>query len=377
MWSDNSAHSEFATRPFLLLAEANHYRAHKPVAAVSIPDTASIASHNVKPRPGRACDLCRRRKTKCDGPSAPDNTCSNCVQNNQSCTYLCAYMRILLSFHVSHPSLAKPLAQEVRQKRSSHSSLFARFYLKPTLAPQLCLWPRRPSGEDASTTQESAYHTNLSSPPPSEPNRPVTQLRPEFDFTQHLGPPIVKDSWKSDAEPSISAPRPLVKRENNPTSLNPLDHSLKSHRKSSDSQQGDLLSSDDEDPPFECAKRRLDTPVHSDDEIDKEDGDAGVDRGSRLYGKSADIHLVGPTVFWKYLHIKEVTPPDPQPEAHPPDPGTFPKVRRPIYWGPPFPVSNHPALLPCGHLTPVDPPVGTGMGRCPFDNPRPLSFRQR
>jgi hypothetical protein len=191
---------------------------------------------------------------------------------------------------------------------------------------------------------------NLLSPPPSEPDRPVTQLRPEVDLTQYLGPPIVRDSWKSDAQPSTPAPRPFVKRGNHPTSLNPLDHSLKAQRKSSDPQSGDPLSSDDEDPPFECAKRKLNTPEHSDGEKEKDDGDTGVDRGSRLYGKSADIHLVGPTVFWKYLHMKEVAPSDPQPEAHPPDPGTFPKVRRPIYWGPPFPVSNHPSILPYANM---------------------------
>jgi len=38
-------------------------------------------------------------------------------------------MRFLLSFRVSHLPLAKPLAQEVHQKRSSPSFLFARFWL--------------------------------------------------------------------------------------------------------------------------------------------------------------------------------------------------------------------------------------------------------
>ena len=121
MWSDSPAHCEFTAGPSRLPAEANRYRVRKPAAAVSILNTASIASNNVKLRRERACDLCRRRKTKCDGPSAPDNVCSHCVQNNQPCTYLCAYMRILLSLHVSHPPLAKPLAQEVHQKRMSPS----------------------------------------------------------------------------------------------------------------------------------------------------------------------------------------------------------------------------------------------------------------
>lgn len=252
----------------------------------------------------------------------------------------------LYAFPAIFPCLSSPLS-EASRPRGPPKAFVPFILICPILAyvTQLCLWPRRPSGEDASTTQESAYHTNPLTPPPSEPDRPITQLRPEVDLTKHLGPPIIKDSWKSDEQPSTPAPRPLAKKENHPTSLNPLDHSLKAQRKSSDIQPEDFLSSDDEDPPFECAKRRLNTPVHSDDEMDKNDGDTGVDPGTRLYGKSADIHLVGPTVFWKCLHIKEVTPPDLQPEAHPPDPGTFPKVRRPTYWGPPFPVSNHPSIL--------------------------------
>jgi len=351
MRSDSPVHSELTARPPRPPAETNHNRAHNLLAAASIPDMASIADNNVRPRPERACDLCRRRKTKCDGSSAPDNICSNCAQNNQYCTYLCAYMHTLLSFHVLRLPLAKPLVREVHQRRSS--SPFSLFATPSIIAYtvsllQLCLWPRGPSGEGGSTAQAGAYHTSLLAPRPSELECPITQLRPEVDFTQHLGPPIVRDSWRVDAQLSISAPRPPVKKKkSHPTSLNPLDHSVKAQRKSLDAEPGDTLSSDDEDPPFECAKRKLNlpTPGHSDDETEKDCGDTGADRGTRLYGKSADIHLVGPTMFWKCQHIMDVTPPDPQPEAHPPDPGTFPKIRRPIYWGPPFPVSDHLAIL--------------------------------
>ena len=143
MWSDNPAHSEFTARPSRLPTVSNHYRIHNTPATGSFTDTASIASNNVRPRPERACDLCRRRKTKCDGPSAPDNVCSNCTQNNQSCTYLCAYMHISLSFHVSHLPPAKSLAQEVHQKRSSllpHSPLTSLgFWLTHTPAPVMSL----------------------------------------------------------------------------------------------------------------------------------------------------------------------------------------------------------------------------------------------
>ena len=38
----------------------------------------------------RACDDCRRRKTRCDGSKMPDNVCTNCVQNRKICTYMLA-----------------------------------------------------------------------------------------------------------------------------------------------------------------------------------------------------------------------------------------------------------------------------------------------
>jgi hypothetical protein len=112
----SSAHSELTVKPSRDLAEAN--RCRNSAAVTSIPNTASIAGNNVRARQERACDLCRRRKTKCDGPSAPDKICSNCVQGNQSCTYLCAYKYLLLSFHAPHLLPAKPPAPEVPRKRS-------------------------------------------------------------------------------------------------------------------------------------------------------------------------------------------------------------------------------------------------------------------
>ena len=140
MWSDNPVHSDFTARPSHLPTEPfNHSRVHNSAAFASGPDSASVASNNVKPRPDRACDLCRRRKTKCDGPSAPDNICSNCAQNNQSCTYLCAYMHISLSFHVSHLPPAKSLAQEAHQKRSFPLSHPLSSPLSHTPAPVMSL----------------------------------------------------------------------------------------------------------------------------------------------------------------------------------------------------------------------------------------------
>ncbi|KAJ7495523.1 fungal-specific transcription factor domain-containing protein [Mycena latifolia] len=41
-----------------------------------------------KKRIRRACDACRRRKTRCDGSQMPEDKCSTCVETNIECTYL-------------------------------------------------------------------------------------------------------------------------------------------------------------------------------------------------------------------------------------------------------------------------------------------------
>ena len=62
----------------------------------------------------RACDGCRRRKTRCDGPKMPDNVCTNCVQNRKICTYVLArtfveYGSALIAlFSAKPPSLGVP-----------------------------------------------------------------------------------------------------------------------------------------------------------------------------------------------------------------------------------------------------------------------------
>ncbi|KAI0666880.1 fungal-specific transcription factor domain-containing protein [Trametes maxima] len=36
----------------------------------------------------RACDYCRRKKIKCDGPRMPNKRCSKCISRNAECTYI-------------------------------------------------------------------------------------------------------------------------------------------------------------------------------------------------------------------------------------------------------------------------------------------------
>ena len=45
---------------------------------------------NKKRKIVRACDACRRKKTKCDGPKMHNNVCTNCIQNTRNCTYVYA-----------------------------------------------------------------------------------------------------------------------------------------------------------------------------------------------------------------------------------------------------------------------------------------------
>lgn len=47
------------------------------------PRSVSYKKRNIE----RACDACRRRKTKCDGPQMANHYCTNCIQSSRPCTY--------------------------------------------------------------------------------------------------------------------------------------------------------------------------------------------------------------------------------------------------------------------------------------------------
>ncbi|RDX43515.1 hypothetical protein OH76DRAFT_1487785 [Lentinus brumalis] len=46
------------------------------------------AQNAKKRRIQRACDMCRRKKIRCDGAQMPNNRCSNCVSYRLECTYV-------------------------------------------------------------------------------------------------------------------------------------------------------------------------------------------------------------------------------------------------------------------------------------------------
>ncbi|KIJ60357.1 hypothetical protein HYDPIDRAFT_117261 [Hydnomerulius pinastri MD-312] len=51
-------------------------------------NTSTSFPENKKRRVQRACDICRRKKNRCDGSQMPGNRCSNCIAYNFECTYV-------------------------------------------------------------------------------------------------------------------------------------------------------------------------------------------------------------------------------------------------------------------------------------------------
>lgn len=87
-----------------------------PAASASTSAWPQSISNSTIPRKRnveRACDGCRRRKTRCDGPKMPDNVCTNCVQNRKICTYMSAH-----TFRKKYaPSLTRLVRSEASKPR--------------------------------------------------------------------------------------------------------------------------------------------------------------------------------------------------------------------------------------------------------------------
>jgi hypothetical protein len=85
-----------------------------PASTSAWPQSISNSTIPKKRNVERACDGCRRRKTRCDGPKMPDNVCTNCIQNRKICTYVLAqtFVEYALSLTVLSavrlPSLGVP-----------------------------------------------------------------------------------------------------------------------------------------------------------------------------------------------------------------------------------------------------------------------------
>ncbi|KAJ7218003.1 fungal-specific transcription factor domain-containing protein [Mycena pura] len=141
----------------------------------------------------RACDSCRRRKTKCDGSKMQDSVCSNCRSAHKPCTYL-----------------------EASAPRG------------PPKAYVTSLEDRLAQLEDL-----------------------LQQVRPDTDFSAEIGPPIPRGSWKEEggSPPVASTSRHQHRESSSRPSLCFLTHlALNTHEADSDS---DGFSSSDSEHMYE------------------------------------------------------------------------------------------------------------------------------
>ncbi|CCM00118.1 uncharacterized protein FIBRA_02145 [Fibroporia radiculosa] len=127
-----------------------------------------------KRRVQRACDVCRRKKIRCDGGQMPDNKCSNCITYNYECTYL-----------------------EAAKKRG----------------------PPKGYVESLETRLEKM-------------EKLLNKLCPDADFSKELGPQLDKDAWLERTAPDKSrpiayrtpvAPQAVASPSNAPPVIQPTD----------------------------------------------------------------------------------------------------------------------------------------------------------
>ncbi|KAJ6499960.1 fungal-specific transcription factor domain-containing protein [Mycena vitilis] len=221
----------------------------------------------------RACDACRRRKTKCDGPKMANNVCTNCRSVSKSCTYLQAST------------------------------------------------PRGPP---------KAYVTALEDRL-EQLDRLLNQVRPDTDFTPELGPSIPRGSWKE--EPSSARARARDSLPPNSLKLcTRLALNAHSRRDGNDSDSSDdgYSSSDSEQMVEGLAGgvQKLTLP-HAPFASDKEDRDAV---NSRFHGKSSVLTLVDTTRWYKELQISDTVGEHDPGNVPKIAPEGMPSFKRPEFW---------------------------------------------
>ncbi|KAJ6625579.1 fungal-specific transcription factor domain-containing protein [Mycena sp. CBHHK59/15] len=232
----------------------------------------------------RACDNCRRRKSKCDGPKVAGNVCSNCVHSRKPCTYL--------------------------QVEAST--------------------PRGPP---------KAYVTGLEDRL-ERLEELLKQASPSYtDFTDELGPLIPRGSWKEESFPVASTSR--LKSEQSPTrpSLHVVTHlPLNPHPRhpaTDTDSSSDYLSSSDSEQMVEgltAGKRRLTLRRANSYTIDEDDHDA---INARFHGKSSLFTLIDATRRYKELHVSEAMesePPRPRASQGSGVPDGNASYKRPEFW---------------------------------------------
>ncbi|KAJ7051553.1 fungal-specific transcription factor domain-containing protein [Mycena amicta] len=120
--------------------------------------TESHPVRNMKRRIARACDVCRRRKNRCDGSQVEGDTCSTCLELNLDCTYLEAAAKRTPARSTYIKSLESRLERSEAQVKQLRTELTAAHF------------SRSDSKMDMTTTSlhilRTALHSFISPPPP-------------------------------------------------------------------------------------------------------------------------------------------------------------------------------------------------------------------
>ncbi|KAI0036948.1 hypothetical protein K488DRAFT_40050 [Vararia minispora EC-137] len=222
----------------------------------------------------RACDGCRRRKTRCDGPQTSNNVCTNCRQANRSCTYLEASR------------------------------------------------PRGPPKAYVNALEDRVELTEAF----------LKRLRPDIDFSIELGPPVVRDSWKSPSDlhspttPSTSADFPSPRRFSDSSSAIPAIRRLRKassfpvHAAAFDSDIPTGSSSEEDKDPYEAELDRTIDAMEKRLMLTELDpaakGDRLLDRRLRYHGASAPILLATAAAEHRLIHLHEAGDQAPEIVSH-------------------------------------------------------------
>ncbi|KAF8161144.1 fungal-specific transcription factor domain-containing protein [Crassisporium funariophilum] len=256
-----------------------------------------------KRKKDRACDGCRRRKTKCDGPWMPENVCTNCTHTRKPCTYVEAS--------------------------------------KPRGPPKAYVTGL----EDKLETLEAL----------------LQQIRPDVDFSEELGPPVIRGSWKTEIEQSSSSSSVSLTRKPSllPPILIPFDpqprdsisstslvipsprttHLLfRSQPRSKRTRGADatlppwLDGSDTEELVITSIRGRNKFTLKA-----SEADDPSNESNIRFHGRSSTAGLVETTRIFKHMHMRETMTSLQQDASSPtaPDNNVVAQTRRPQFWSTP------------------------------------------
>ncbi|KAK0486088.1 fungal-specific transcription factor domain-containing protein [Armillaria novae-zelandiae] len=277
------------------------------VIDLSAPSTSSFALDSIdngrpklrlpahkKRKIDRACDACRRRKTKCDGPKMPDNVCTNCIQSHKACTYV---------------EMSKPRGP-----------------------PKAYLWPESDFSEElglpvirdswkneesANSADNATPHLKASStplnPPPSSSYKKPSAASALFSPSVPLG--FSTHLMLSDLRPQ-KRPRVPVRK-----------HSSGTHGSHSKSEANVSDPSSDVDELVEGFEGKGRLSLRLSDDVAEEDNSA------RFHGQSSSLRMVDATRKFKHLHMLETSSDS---GKGTPSPGFRPdSPRRVEFWRPP------------------------------------------